>query len=1083
MRNCNIVCKLFILLVISISVLIINQKAEANLIDRGNGLVYDSDLDITWISNAGLGGSRTYNGVNGAVAYVDGLVYAGYSDWRLPTAHNAINPNLNRAIHASELAHLFYAHILSLPPPANSNVLNNALLGSPYFYNIALFAYSTSYWDDTVGGKFSFTTGQSSDNPNSDYNYVWPVRNGDPARTHLPPTADAGDWQVVDIGTMVSLDASLSSDPEGDYPLTYSWTLLAPQGSNALLSNVDTVNPTFTPDVEGNYYLKLIVNDSDPDRGSMASEPLRYFVTTTNATLQPRAGGTMIYDTHNNVTWLADANYARTNKLSEVPGSGFNAGGYTDWDNAMAWVSNFQFGGYSDWQLPYHYTTPAEGETTWFKHLYFDEFSAQVNIGILEITDPDYYLFPNLEVPIPSVGSNQRYFTDYDGALFADPDSVTVGWQFYTGGLTTWPKITPSLVWPSRGGDVGNGGGPPVVTLSAIAGANQTVQCSGATTNVNLSGASSDNSDNSLLTFTWSGTFGSATGISTSLALPLGSHIITLTVSDGVNADAVDEIMVVVEDTMAPTVSAGGDIVLEAQGPDGVAYSLVPSSNDACGLSSTTLSPSLITYPLGTTTVTVTVVDGAGLTASDTVNITVVDTTPPDLTAPADITLEATGPLSAVGLGTAVAYDTVSGNLIALADNIGPFSTGVHNITWSVVDGSGNISTANQVVTILNAAPICGVGLPIVVSEGENFSRTVNFTDVNSTSFTTSIDYGDGSPIVHAPVNNFSFQLSHQYANEGTYLASVSIIDNHGGVTTDYASITVENSAPVLGEISASGNISVGGNYSLSFPFTDGGSNDTHICVIDWGDGTTSLGTIIDGVVYGDHVYAEPGFYNIGVTLTDDGGAVATDNSQSVSVYSPTCGFVTGRKHMTSPFGALSSAPAYTGQASFQFVLKYLRKSPFPQGKIDFALKDAGFKFHSKDFSYLVVSGNRGEFAGNGSVNGGGGYAFIATLVDGNIRNLEGDRFRLKVWDKVSGNVVYDSQPGDLNNSAPVNGLLRGNIIVHQRHKKCFLNKGHHHHKKRKHDKDDHHKKRKHDKDDHDKKSKPNKNGHRKKKK
>lgn len=65
---------------------VISAPAQAILIDRGGGLIYDDVLDLTWLQNASLGGSRTWDD---AVAWADSLVFGGFADWRLPSISRA----------------------------------------------------------------------------------------------------------------------------------------------------------------------------------------------------------------------------------------------------------------------------------------------------------------------------------------------------------------------------------------------------------------------------------------------------------------------------------------------------------------------------------------------------------------------------------------------------------------------------------------------------------------------------------------------------------------------------------------------------------------------------------------------------------------------------------------------------------------------------------------------------------------------------------------------------------------------------------------------------------------------------------
>ena len=80
-----------------------------------------------------------------------------------------------------------------------------------------------------------------------------------------------------------------------------------------------------------------------------------------------------------------------------------------------------------------------------------------------------------------------------------------------------------------------------------------------------------------------------------------------------------------------------------------------------------------------------------------------------------------------------------------------------------------------------------------------------------------------------------------------------------------------------------------------------------------------------------------------------------------------------------------------------------------------------------------VVSGARAQLKGTGAVNGVSGYSFLLTLTDGDINGGGGvDKFRIKIWDKVTGEVIYDNQPGDVDDAIPSMSLGGGAIVIHK---------------------------------------------------
>ena len=86
--------------------------------------------------------------------------------------------------------------------------------------------------------------------------------------TNTAPVANPGLNQFVPVPAVVSLDGSGSTDADND-SLTYNWSFSSrPPGSNATLSSLTAVAPTFFADVTGTYVVQLIVNDGFADSSS-----------------------------------------------------------------------------------------------------------------------------------------------------------------------------------------------------------------------------------------------------------------------------------------------------------------------------------------------------------------------------------------------------------------------------------------------------------------------------------------------------------------------------------------------------------------------------------------------------------------------------------------------------------------------------------------------------------------------------------------------------------------------------------------------------------------------------------------------
>ncbi len=261
-----------------------------------------------------------------------------------------------------------------------------------------------------------------------------------------------------------------------------------------------------------------------------------------------------------------------------------------------------------------------------------------------------------------------------------------------------------------------------------------------------------------------------------------------------------------------------------------------------------------------------------------------------------------------------------------------------------------------------------------------------------------------------------SFKLP---AQDALYEANAYRSSDHDPVMVG---LNLINYPPELGEITALPIVPINTLVNASVPFTDPDKLDTHTAVWDWGDGSTSAGTVTEasgsGTITGDHSYTAPGVYTLAVTVDDGYGNTDTAIYQYVVVYDPNGGFVTGGGWINSPAGAYNLDPTLTGKAIFGFVAKYKKGATVPDGNTQFNFHTAGFNFSSTSYEWLVVAGSKAQFKGVGTINGQGLYNFMITAVDGSP-----DTFRIKIWD-ADGNVIYDN--------GSQQALGGGSITVHK---------------------------------------------------
>lgn len=183
-------------------------------------------------------------------------------------------------------------------------------------------------------------------------------------------------------------------------------------------------------------------------------------------------------------------------------------------------------------------------------------------------------------------------------------------------------------------------------------------------------------------------------------------------------------------------------------------------------------------------------------------------------------------------------------------------------------------------------------------AEGTGGNRALaTFTDPGcapGVSYTALITWGDGarSRVGSGPgisgscFIGFTVHVGHVYPEEGTYQLSVAVFGSEGSAGNGSAPIPVADAAIVLTEVARIEPPGVAFSVSVA-RFTDGdafASVGDYTARIDWGDGSTSAGTmLLTGPsafdVVGSHTYAASGSYSVPVTVHDAGGASASVTS------------------------------------------------------------------------------------------------------------------------------------------------------------------------------------------------------------
>jgi len=195
-------------------------------------------------------------------------------------------------------------------------------------------------------------------------------------------------------------------------------------------------------------------------------------------------------------------------------------------------------------------------------------------------------------------------------------------------------------------------------------------------------------------------------GAALSAPYPKGVTTITWTATDPSGNTATGQQKVTVNDTEPPTIAAPAAVVVNTDaGECSRAKANVtlgtPTTADNCAVASVANdAPDL--FPNGDTTVTWTVTDASGNTATATQKVTVNDTEKPILTVPAPLTVRATSINGAVVTFTPTATDNCSGVNVSSSPASGTlFPLGATPVVVTAADASGNTASRTFTVTVL----------------------------------------------------------------------------------------------------------------------------------------------------------------------------------------------------------------------------------------------------------------------------------------------------------------------------------------------------------------------------------------------
>jgi hypothetical protein len=256
---------------------------------------------------------------------------------------------------------------------------------------------------------------------------------------------------------------------------------------------------------------------------------------------------------------------------------------------------------------------------------------------------------------------------------------------------------------------------------------------------------------------------------------------------------------------------------------------------------------------------------------------------------------------------------------------------GTDSISATFVDDTNNTEKALGTVTwnSLNGdQPDTGNGQDVSGTEGQALNNAVvaTFTDPDNDStagdYEASINWGDGhttAGTITGSDGSYTVSGSNSYAEHGSYTVTVTITDgdNTANTTTTTSTATIADAPLAATALPFTATEGKQLNAVSIATFTDGdksASASEYSAKIDWGDGTTTAGTVTGSTgsfnLAGSHTYAEHGSYTLKVTVQEVDNAATAVSATATATVADAPLSASGKGTVTTPSTAFSGAVA-----------------------------------------------------------------------------------------------------------------------------------------------------------------------------